>query len=269
MNDRICVALCALLGLLVIAGCGAATPTAAPAPTATAMPSIVLAGGYRPLQTGDNVEGATIDYQYILPSPDKPTLVIAFGQQMLTLVQVNPEMSDGLVAYMSEVLAQSGSVLAFDEADPQQDTPKAITFDKTRPVEIAFIPLTEGQHAWSAFESAGGETHTAYKIIRRRDGGLRFVDAYDIVVLQSYNNIITRLGNGTGLGFSARLAQLKMILAGPAYQFGANPMQARPPDITKYDPRVLKVDTNKTGLDMNVAWVLLSRNAPSPIPIGN
>ncbi len=269
MNKRMSLILCALLGLLALAGCAAATPAVTVVPTPTSAPSIVLAGGYRPLQSGDAVEGATIDYQYFLPSVDKPTLVLAFGQRMLTLVQVNPELSDGLVAYMSEVLAQTGSVMAYDEAEPAQAAPRAVTFDKTKPVEVAFIPLTEGQHAWSAFESADGETHTAYKIIRRKDGGLRFVDAYDIVVLQSYNNIITRLGNGTGLGFSARLAQLKQILADPFYQFGANVMQTRPPDVTKYDPRVLKVDTSKTGLDMNVTWVLLSRNAPSPVPIGN
>jgi hypothetical protein len=265
MKERIIIAALALL----VAGCNAAAPAATAIPAPTSAPSIVLAGGYRPLQSGDVVEGVTIDYQYILPSVDKPTLVIALGQKMLTLVQVNPEMSDGLVAYMNEVLAQSGSVTAYDEADPKQTAPKAMTFDKTKPVEVAFIPLTEGPHAWSAFESADGETRTAYKIIRRKDGGLRFVDAYDIVVLQSYNNIITRLGNGTGLGFSARLAQLKLILGDPFYQFGANPMQTRPPDVSTYDPRVLKVDTTKTGLDMNVAWVLLSRNAPSPIPIGN
>lgn len=262
-------ALAWLLGALLAAACAAKPPAPTAEPTATRPPALVLANGYRPLQSGDEVEGATIDYQYILPSPDNPVVVLAFGQKMLNLVQVNPDMSDGFVAYVEELRAKTGSVLAFDEANPSQTTPAAVTFDRTKPVEFAFIPLPEEKRAWSATESSNGETRTGYKIVKRRDGGLRFVDAYDIIVLQSYNQIVTRMGNGTGLGFSARLAQLPQIFSDPAYQFGANAMQNKPPDASKYDPRVLKIDPNLSGIAQNLAWVLYSRNVPTggiPLP---
>jgi len=226
-------------------------------------------GCYLPLQHGDTVEGVTIDYQYVLPSLDNPKVVVAFGRNLLNLIQINKNMSEGFAAYAQEVLKDAGPVLAFDEANPTQSEPQPLTIDAGKPVEIAFIPIGETQRRWSVTESADGEIRSAYKIIRRRDGGLRFVDAYDIVTLQSLTGILTPQGNGTGLGFSARLAQLRLILTDPDYQRGANVMQNKPPDTGKYDPRALKLDPAKPGLSQNVEWVLIAQPAPStgiPLP---
>ena len=133
-----------LTGLLV--ACGAPTPTPAPNLTLT-VPTIAAPSGYRPPQAGDTIEGATIAYQYVLPSLDKPVVVLAFGTNLLQLVTVRAELSDGLVAYIRELPADK-PVLAFDENNPSQAEPQSLKWDASKPVEIIFIPLTEGKHNW-------------------------------------------------------------------------------------------------------------------------
>lgn len=239
-------------------------PTMDPTPTMTSAATIASPNGYRPLQTGDVVQSATIDYEYVLPSIEQPVVDIAFGRRLLQLVRVKPELQAGLVAYIQEIRRDVSTVNAFDEADSNQTEPKPLAIDKTKPVEIAFIPLIEGQQKWSVTESDQNEIRNAYQLVRRRDGGLRFIDAYDEIALHSFLDILALRGGGAGLVFSARLAQLRTILTDPTYQRGANVMSAHPPDATKYDPRVFKVDATKQGLEMNVDWALIGVPVPSP-----
>ncbi len=108
-----------LLGLL--AAC-TPSPTAAPASTPTATPQVEIVSptGYRPLQPGDGVEGATISYHYILPSLERPTVVIALGDSLMQLVSVKPELGAGLVAYIQDIQKSPQTLWAFDEANPAQ-----------------------------------------------------------------------------------------------------------------------------------------------------
>lgn len=255
------------IGLLV--ACGSAPPQS-PTPTATvaALPTIVAPTGYRPLQAGDSVEGAIIDYQYVLPTLAQPVVVVAFGKNILQLINIKPELSDGLVAFIRDVSKEAKTILAFDETLPNQMEPKPMTWDGNKPVEVVFIPITEGTHSWSLTETQAGEVQAAYKIIRRKDGGLRFVDAYGLVALNSANNMFTLNGGGTGLVFSSRLALLRLILADAKYQRGENVMASFPPEISQYDSRILKLDPARTGLAMDRDWVLLSRPGPNPGLIG-
>ncbi len=252
-----------LMGFL--AACGS-TPAQPPAPTATVAtaPTIVAPAGYRPIQSGDRVEGATISYQYILPSLEHPVVVIAFGTNLIQLVSIKPELGDGLVEYAQDLAKEGKSIYAFDENDPTQKEPRPMTWETSKPIEIVFIPLTEGSHSWSVTETQGGEVQAAYKIIRRKDGGLRFVDAYGLVALNSANNMFTLNGGGTGLVFSSRLALLRLILADAKYQRGENLMASFPPEFSQYDPRILKLDPSRTGLAMDKDWVLFSRPGPNP-----
>jgi hypothetical protein len=72
------------------------------------------------------------------------------------------------------------------------------------------------------------ETQAAYKIVRRKDGGLRFIDAYGLVALNSASNTFTLNGSGGGLMFSARMALLRLILSNAKYQRGVNAMESNP-----------------------------------------
>ena len=91
MKKSIWLSAAMLTGFLV--ACGVPTPT--PTPNLTLIVSTITApSGYRPPQVGDAIEGATIAYQYILPSLDKPAVVFAFGANLLQLVTVRPELSD-------------------------------------------------------------------------------------------------------------------------------------------------------------------------------
>jgi len=255
--------------LTLLAGC---VPPATPLPTAppavTPLPEIISPTGYRPLQPGDVVEGATISYHYILPSLEQPVVVLAFGQNLMQLVTIKPELSAGLMAYIQDLRQDPRRIYAFDEADPAQSEPKLVNWDASKPLEIAFIPITEGQHNWSVTESQDNEIRAGYKLIRRQDGGLRFVDAYDPLALNSFVIVTTRNGSGAGLVFAARLALLRLILADPTYQRGADVLANQPPTTAQYDPRILKLDPTRTGLDQNLDWALVSRPGPNPGIIG-
>lgn len=261
-----------LVSIALLALLASCVPPATPLPTATPavtpLSEIVSPTGYRPLQPGDVVEGATISYHYILPSLEQPVVVIAFGQNLMQLVTIKPELSAGLVAYIQDLAKEPKSIYAFDEADPAQSEPKLVNWDASKPLEIAFIPITEGQHNWSVTESQDNEIRAGYKLIRRQDGGLRFVDAYDPLALNSFVIVTTRNGGGAGLVFSARLALLKLILTDAAYQRGADVLANQPPTTTQYDPRILKLDPTRTGLDQNLDWALVSRPGPNPGIIG-
>ena len=251
--------------LVLLAGCvPPATPVPTTTPAGTPLSEIVSPTGYRPLQPGDLVEGATINYHYILPSLEQPVVVVAFGQNLMQLVTVKPELSAGLVAYVQDLAQEPQSIYAFDEADPAQSEPKLLTWDASKPLEIAFIPIVEGQHNWSVTESQENEIRAAYKLVRRQDCGLRFVDAYDPLSLNSFIIVTTRNGSGAGLVFSARLALLKLILTDATYQRGADVLLTQPPQTGQYDPRILKLDPARTGLDQNLDWALVSRPGPNP-----
>lgn len=246
----------------LLAACGTPVPTMAPK-LAASVPTIISPTGYRPIQAGDEVEGATISYQYVVPSLEKPAVLIALGANLLQLVVVKTELAAGLVTFIQE-LPKDQSVYAFDENDPQQTEPKLMTWDARKPVELAFIALPQAKRSWSVTEVHDNEIQAAYKIIRRKDGGLRFVDAYGFIALQSANNTFTLNGGGTGLMFSARLALLQVILSDTQYQRGENVIGNHPPSLSQYDARVLKIDPARTGLAMNQDWVLFSRPGPNP-----
>jgi hypothetical protein len=257
------LAILAVLGLLL-----ACTPAPAPAPapeaTATPLPEIISPTGYRPLQPGDIVEGAKIEYHYVLPSLDRPVVTLAFGPSLMQLVLVKPELTAGLVAYFQDLENSAVTAYAFDEADPAQLEPEQLSLEMSKPVEVAIIPITEGKHVWSVTESQDGELKAAYKLVRRKDGGLRFVDAYDPMALNSFVIVATRNGTGSGLVFSARLALLRLILSDAGYQRGPDALTNRPPSTGQYDPRILKLDPTRQGLDQNVDWALVSRAGPNP-----
>ncbi len=255
--------------LISLAACGTPVPTLAPMPTAVAQPTIVTNTGYRPLQTGDVVEGQTIAYQYLVPTADQPNVVFAFGANLLQLCSLKWENTNNVLAYVKE-LGKYKDVLGFEEADPAQATPKPITWDPSKPIEIVFIyaPDFTPSH-WSMLEGDDQEVYAAYKIVRRKDGGLRFIDAYGLVALSSANSTFTLNGGGGGLMFSSRLALLRLILSDAKYQRGANAMAQNPPDLKEYDARILKIDPNGSGILMNQDWFIVSRSAPTsgkPLP---
>lgn len=258
MNKSIGLGAVMLIGLLVACG----TPVTPKAVAVLPTPAIVSPSGYRPIQTGDEVEGVTIGYQFILPSIERPVVVIAASAYLLHFITVKAELVDGLVSYIQS-LPKDKSIYAFDENDPKQTEPKLMTWDATKPVEIVFIPLPEDKRSWSVTEGDGA-IEAAYKIIRRKDGGLRVVDAYGKNAIYSAGELPTINGTGMGLMFSARLALLKMILDDPRYQRGANVMTTFPPDYGQYDARVLVLDPSKEGTFINRDWVLVTRPGPNP-----
>ena len=254
--------ICMIVSLCV--ACKSPAPTAVPTATPSPTPSIVSATGYRPVQAGDVVEGVKIGYQYLLPSRERPVVVIAFGEQLLELMSIKPELADGLVAYIQELTKESRSIYAFDEADPSQNEPALLTLAANQPVEIVIIPIAEGPHVWSVTENQDGEVRAAYKLIRRKDGGLRFVDAYGTEALHSFTTLVTLNGGGAGLVFSSRLALLRLILTDPAYQRGADVMASHPPAVSQYDSRILVIDPSQKGLAQDINWVIVSRPGPNP-----
>lgn len=258
------IAAAASLGLS--AACTPATPTPLVEPTATPAQEIVSPSGYRPLQTGDSVEGVAISYQYVLPSIEKPVVDFAFGPSLMQLVLPKPELISSTVSFIQEIQAKQDTLVvwAFDEADVAQTEPKQLAVDMRKPVEVVFLPMKETGQVWAVTESQDGMVRSGYKLVRRKDGGLRFVDSYDPPSLNSFTIVVTRNGSGAGLVFSARLALLKVILSNPAYQRGADVMTADPPKPDQYDSRILKLDTTRTGLDQNVDWALVSRPGPNP-----
>jgi hypothetical protein len=235
-------------------------PTPTPEPTPT---PVMLTGGYRPVQRGDVIEGATIDFQYFLPSTDKPAVVTAFGQNLLQLIMINETMSNGLIDFAQELTKEPRKIYAFDENDPQQTEPKLVTIDPNKPLEVVFIRIEEGKHNWSAWEKQDTDTGVAYKLVRRKDGGLRFIDAYNQIAIFSANTTFTYQGGGTGLMLSARLALLKTILTNEKYQRGENVMTNNPPTLDMYDPRILKINPNAIGIAQDEAWVIFSRPGPN------
>ena len=258
----------------VLTACASPTPVpVSQTPSAPTLQPTSAPGTYRPLEKGNVVEGIVVDYSYILPSAeytnilpsaDKPVIQIAMGQNLLQLIQMNTQMTTGLVAFIQELTNEPRNIYAFDENDPSQTQPTMVTIAANKPVEIVIGPMPEGKHNWSVTETQEGSVRAAYKLIRRAsDGGLRYVMAYDLTAL---NNFVTLLpgGNGGGLVFSSRLAVLKSLLSDPAYQRGENVLETKPLDVKQYDPRVLTIDPSREGLAQNVAWVLISRPAPNP-----
>lgn len=254
-----------VLSIVWLAACGAPPSPTIPGPTFTPVlnPTVVAPNGYRPLQTGDEIEGTQIAYQYVLPSVDQPVIDVAFGVDLLDLLSVKPSLTDSLVAYAKELTQQPHSILGFDENDPNQTAPKQLTIDANKPLEVAFIFLTEGNHNWSVTETDNGQVRTAYKLIRRKDGGLRFIDAYDVITEHSIA-FPTMNGGGAGLVYSSRLALLKLILTDSAYQRGENVIANKPPALNQYDSRILKTDPSQQGLAQDLDWVLISRPGPNP-----
>jgi hypothetical protein len=258
-----------LFSVVLIAACQSApTPTPVPAPTIAAFPTIISPTGYRPLQEGDIVEGAPISYQYVLPSLDQPVVTVALSTNLLELIQVKPELTNNLLDYIRELVQSPVPVFGYDEANPNQTEPAAITFDPTKPVEIAFIQLVEGTHYWSVTETDDQGIQAAYKIVRRKDGGLRFIDAYGLISLHSSASMFTLNGGGTGLVFSARLALLKLILKDARYQKGTNVFATFPVDSSAYDKRILDIDPSRQGLAQDRDWVLVSHPGPNPGLVG-
>ncbi len=251
-----------VLTIWVVLGsaCAAATPTPPP-PTPFVQPTLIAPSGYRPVQIGDTIEGATIAYQYILPTLDKPTVTLAFSTNLLQLVTVRTDLSDGLIAFIRELPADK-PIWMFDENNSKQTEPLALKWDASKPVELVFISLPNDQHAWSVSETYNNETQAAYKLVRRKDGGLRFIDAYGIVAVQSANTLLPGYEGGIGLMLSARLALLKAILTNEKYQRGENVMEHNPPTLDLYDPRILKLNPNAIGLAQNQDWVLSARPGP-------
>jgi hypothetical protein len=160
----------------ILAACTAnATPTSSPS-TLVQSTEVVLPGGYRPVQQNDTIEGAPIGYNFILPSSDQPVVVIAASPYLLHFLSLKPELAAGFVAYVKE-LGKHQNVLMFDENDPNQTVPKVMSWDAGKPVEIVYLPVPDGKHNWSVTD--GDDTvEDAYKIVRRKDGGLRFIDVW-------------------------------------------------------------------------------------------
>lgn len=251
-----------LIAAAMLAGCkGNTSPTIPPSTPGESL-GIVLQGGYRPVQQNDTIEGAPIGYNYILPSSDQPVVVIAVSPYLIHFVSVKPELSAGLVAYIKE-LGKYQNVLMFDENDQNQKDPTQMSWDASKPVEIVYIPIQEVKRNWSVTD--GDDTvQDAFKIVRRKDGGLRFVDAYGKDALFTAGSIATINGSGVGLMLSSRLALLRMILADSKYQRGANVLAISPPSLDQYDPRIVKLDPTKQGIAMNRDWLLVSRPGPNP-----
>ncbi len=246
----------------ILAACTAnATPTSSPSATEQST-GVVLPGGYRPVQQNDTIEGAPIGYNYIFPSSDQPVVVIAASPYLLHFVSVKPELAAGLVAYIKE-LGKHQNVLMFDENDPNQTIPKIMSWDASKPVEIVYIPVQEGKHDWSVTDG-DGVVEDAYKIVRRKDGGMRFIDAYGRNALFTAGTTATVNGSGVGLMLSSRLALLRLILSDPKYQRGANVLAISPPSLDQYDPRIVKLDPTKQGMAMNRDWILVSHPGPNP-----
>ncbi len=256
-----------LFSAILLAACASPTPSA-PAPTPTfASPTVVSPTGYRPLQMGDTVEGVPIDYQYFMPSLDKPVLVVGVGREMLQLVIPRMERSDGLIAYIEEIrslLRQGMTIYGFDENDLKQKEPRPLTFDGSKPVEIAYVPLKETGQSWGVTEGEGGIVFAAYKFVRRRDGGLRFVDGYDARTLNFTGIYTLNLGTGGGLVLSTRLGLLRTILSDPTLQRGGNVFIGKTIPYTLYDARVIQIDPSKEGLAQNVDWAIMTRPGPNP-----
>lgn len=248
----------------MLVACGTPLPTAAPT-TVVELGQATLAApnGYRPLQKNDNIEGTQIAYQYIVPSIDQPAIDIAFGVDLLDLITLKANLTNGLTAFAQELTKAPHSILGFDENDPFQSQPKPVTIDANKPIEVAFISLTQGTHFWSVTEKDSGEVRAAYKLIRRKDGGLRVLYAYDTITSHSIT-FATLNGTGTGLVFSSRLALLKLILTDRAYQQGEDAIALKPPTPDQYDPRILKIDPSQTGLAQDQDWILISRPGPNP-----
>ena len=258
---RVVFALTAIV-VAILVGCGTPVPT--PAPTDMPRDQLLLPGGYRPVQQNDFVEGAKIGYQYVVPSTDNPVAVIAFSEGLIQLMSIKTELRDGLVAYLQDIAKEAKPILAFDENDPTQKEPKTMTWDSKKPIEIVFVSIANNsQVIWSMRETENAEIRAAYKLIRRKDGGLRFVDGYDLTTVNSFNTMRTLNGGGTGLGLSARLALLRLILSDATYQRGENIMAIQPPRIEQYDSRILKIDPTQQGLAQDRDWVLVSRPGPS------
>ena len=254
-----------VLAAVLLAACGGApTPTAVLPTVVPHSPTIVSPTGFRPLQEGDLVEGATISYHYTIPSLEQPVVNVAFSTNLLQLVQLKSELIESLTDYIREIIQSPAPVFAYDEATPNQTEPAPVTFDRTQPVQIVFIQLVEGTHFWSVTETDDKGVQAAYKIVRRKDGGLRFIDAYGQVALFSMNNLFTLNGGGTGLVFSSRLSLLKLILKDQRYQKGANVFATFPIELDAYDPRILKIDPSRTGLAQDRDWVMVSRLGPNP-----
>jgi hypothetical protein len=252
----------------LLAGCAGAASTPSPTPSPTLpFPTVVAPTGYRPLQAGDVVEGVSIDYQYFVPSLDQPVVVVAVGSGMLQLITPRSDAYPAIVAYAQEIqnlLSKGAAIYAFDENDPKQTDPRALNFDGSKPIEIAYVPLQGKGQKWSVTEGEGQDVFAGYKFIRRKDGGLRFVDAYDARVLSSTMFYTLNIGSGGGLILSARLALLRTILANPQLQRGANVFGNWQPPPSAYDARILKIDPTKEGLQQNVDWVIMTRPGPNP-----
>ncbi len=248
---------------VALAACTGKTPTQTPQPSAPASAtSVILQGGYRPVQQNDTIEDAPIGYNFILPSLDQPVVVIAASPYLLHFIAVKPELTQGLVAYIKE-LGKYQNILMFDENNPNQAEPKLMSWDASKPVEVVYIPVPEGKHVWSVTDGDDA-VEDAYKIVRRKDGGLRFIDAYGKNALFTAGNTATVNGSAVGLMLSSRLALLHLILADPKYQRGANVLAISPPTLDQYDPRIVKLDPTKQGMAMNRDWLLVSRPGPNP-----
>ncbi len=248
---------------MLLAACGSPTPTVTPPPPTPISSAPIPSGSYRPLQKGDLVEGQSIDYAYILPSADNPVIEVALGINILNLVSINPQMTDSLVAFAHDVAQQSHTIFAFDENQPNQVYPAQLMIAANKPIEFVVIKLPDDARNWSVRETQNNEVRAGYKLVRRADGGLRYILAYDLTAL---NNFVTFLpaGRGGGLILSSRLAVLNLVLSDQRYQRGENVMETFPPDIKAYDARVLKTDPAKEGLDQNVDWAIITRPGPNP-----
>lgn len=253
--------------LLVLTACSQSGPTpivTGPTPATTA----TLSSTFQALKKGDQVEGAEVDYAYTLPNGTSPVIQVVFGKNMLHLGNINPQMQEGLISFARELNSEPQSLLGFDEREPNQSVPRSITLTPGAPVQFVVIKIPDGDRAWSVRETQEGEVRSAYKLIRRGDGGLRFVLAFDISAMNSFSSIAPQ-GAGAGLVYSARLALIKSILTDQRYQQGIDVFAANPPGTDKYDARILKLDPSREAMAQNVDWVIMTRPVPNagiPLP---
>lgn len=244
---------------------------ATPSPTPLPIPTVTSPNGYRPLQTFDTVAGVTVQYYYVKPSLEKPAAVIAFGPTIPELVEIRPGADQDFTSFIQETLTGATgtdgmiSILGFDINDASATEPKSIKIDPKRPVEFLFGVLSNNPTGgWSDVEGpAADDVREAYKLIRRKDGGLLFVDLYHFNTLLQMGGQPTLNGGLIGLTFASRIAALPFIVKMPIYQNGKQAIETNPFDYNRFDPRILRYDPTRQGAEAVRDWVLFSRPGPA------
>lgn len=259
--------------IIVLTACASTSGQfpATPSPTPLPIPTVTSPNGYRPLQAFDTVAGVTVQYYYIKPSLENPAVVIAFGPSIPELVEIRQGVDRDLTSFIQDTMKGAASTdglvqtLGFEIDDPLATEPKPIQIDPKRPVEFLFGVLSNNPGVgWSDVEGpATDDVREAYKLIRRKDGGLLFVDLYHFNTLLQMAGQPTLNGGYVGLTFASRIAALPFILKLPVYQHGTQAIEKNPFDYNRFDPRVLRYDPTQEGIYAVRDWVLFSRPGPA------